>query len=214
MPAMNLPIAIAASEPFGLTLTPVRIEEERKIVEHWKLHFDVVDAVYGCQCDWSSCLALTPYGGLRYAKIDQKLRTDFVSYHNRSPIHSTGYSKENFSGLGPVIGVDCDWNLGCGFSLYGDLSGAILYGRFHVRSNHIDLFDTGVNITHLRSHIHACQPVLDVGLGVRWRTCLCDDKLLIVQLGVEEHRYFNHNQFCGYGDLSLDGVSLAVGIQF
>jgi hypothetical protein len=35
-----------------------------------------------------------------------------------------------------------------------------------------------------------------------------------LQLELEDHRYFNLNQFCGYGDLSLAGVSFGVCLEF
>ena len=51
-------------------------------------------------------------------------------------------------------------------------------------------------------------------LELRWKTCFCKNSFLILQLGLEHHRYFNHNQFCGYGDLSLDGVSFSAAILY
>jgi len=188
--------------------------ENHKNGHKWKINFNVVDVLYRCDCGCSSCFVLTPFGGLRYASIDQKLRTNFLSTMDTSFIVSKGNSKEDFLGIGPLFGIDGDWDVGCGFSLYGNISAAVLYGRFHGRSNQTDQFNTGININHLRKHIEACQAVVDSGFGVRWKTCFCEDKLLVLQLGVEQHRYFNHNQFCGYGDLSLDGASLAINITF
>lgn len=200
--------------------------------EHrWKINFDAVDVLYGCELDLYSCFTLTPFGGLKYAYIDQKLHTHFLSTTNRdssssssssssscsgcaSNTRSTGKIRQEFYGIGPLIGLDGDWNVGCGFSLYGNISLAILYGTFHVRSHGTDEFRHGTNINHTRRHTDACQTVVDAGLGVRWKTCICNNMPLVVQLGLEHHQYFNQNQFCSYGDLSLDGGSLLVGIGF
>ncbi len=184
---------------------------------HWKVDFDVVDALFGCKINLSRCFVLTPFGGLRYAQINQKLRTDFfntVSGIDSDEIRSRGHQKEDFFGVGPLFGIEGSWDAWCGFSLYGNIAISVLYGNFHVRTNQTDEFYTGININHLRKHIQACQAVFDAGLGIRWKTCFCTDKLLVLQLGLEEHRYFNHNQFCGYGDLVLDGVSLGIGIEY
>lgn len=181
---------------------------------HWNLDFNVVDVLYSCEFACSPCFVVTPFGGVRWAGIDQKLRTHFFSTVDGTSFAGQGHSREDFSGVGPVFGVDGDWSIGCGFSLYGDVALAALYGKFHVRSHFTDAFSTGTNIDHLKRHFIACQPVLDAGFGVRWRTCLCNDKLLMVQLGLEQHRYFNFNQFGGYGDLVLDGVNLSVGIEY
>ncbi len=202
--------------------------------EHrWKLDFDVVDVLYGCECDVSNCFVLIPFGGLRYARIDQRLRTHFVNTSVEVPTlnssssessssrseegtrtTSRAHQKQEFFGVGPLLGFEVDWSFGCGFSLYGDISTAILYGTFHTRSNQTDDFTDSKNIDHLKKHTQACQAVVDAGLGVRWKTCFCCDKFLLLQLGLEHHQYFNHNHFCSYGDLSLDGVSLGVGIEY
>ena len=175
----------------------------------WKLDFDVVDLLYSCPFDCSSCFTFTPYGGIRFANIDQKLHSRFLSTHNGDSIHSRGDLKEEFVGIGPMFGIDGSWGIGCGLSLYGNISAAALYGRFHVKADRTVDFHTGTNYSRLRKHICASQLALDTGFGVRWRTCFCCDKVLVLQLGLEQHRYFNLNQFCGYGDLSLDGVSLS-----
>ena len=156
----------------------------------------------------------TLFGGLRYANIDQKLRTNFVSTIDGAITTSTGKLKEEFLGIGPLFGVEGDYPIRCGFSLYGNVAIGVLYGRFHVRSKHTRVFDTGINIDHLSKHLQAYQPVVDVGVGVRWETCFCNCRRLALQLGLEHHRYFNHNQFCSYGDLSLDGLSLAIGFFY
>lgn len=205
--------------------------------EHkWKINFDVVDILYGCKFDLSNCFVLTPFGGLRYAKIDQKLRTNFIntitdiegstpssSFSNISSLKgsvnevltkSKGNIKEEFSGIGPLIGVEGSWDIKCGFSLYGNISVSLLYGIFHVRSKQADVFETGKNINHLRKHIEACQAVVDAGFGIRWKTCFCNDRFLILQLGLEQHQYFNHNRFCNYGDLSLNGVALSISHEY
>lgn len=180
----------------------------------WKIDFNAVDILYRYNGDGHPCFVLIPFGGLRYAHIDQKLRTDLVSTIDGVPFISLGQSKERFSGVGPLVGLEADWSLGCGFSLYGNLSTAVLYGTFRVSSNQTEAIDTGFNINHLDKHLEACQPVVDAGFGVRWTTCFCEDGLLTLQLGLEQHRYFNQNQFCSYGDLGLDGASLAINLQY
>ena len=182
--------------------------------QKWNVDFNEVDLIYSCASQWSPFLLSIPFGGLRCAYIEQKLRTHFVSTVNGIPTISEGNSKETFFGLGPLVGIEGDWGIGCGFSLYGNVSFALLFGRFHVRSNQTEIFTTGINRNHLRNHLDAYQAVIDAGIGIRWTTCICCDRLLIIQLGLEEHRYFNHNQFNGYGDLSLDGLTLGVNILY
>lgn len=180
----------------------------------WKINLDVVDVVYRCDCKMQTCLFLTPFGGLRGASINQKLFTRFIDTVNGIPATSNGHSKEEFLSIGPLFGVEGHWLIGCGFSLYSKISASVLYGTFRIRSNVSNESSTEINNSHLCNRIHACQPAMDVGFGLEWKKCLCSEMMIIVQLGLEEHRYFNLNQFCSYGDLSLDGLSLNISIEY
>lgn len=205
---------------------------ERSI--HWKLDFDVVDILVGRGFDVGSCFSLRPFGGLRGARIDQKLRTHFSDrndvfvdslstyYDYDSPAYSylthengksKAHGKERFLGIGPVIGLEGDWNLGCGFSVYANISAAVLYGRFHVRSHESDKFDGGEDSCDVHRRLSACQGVVDAGLGIRWLTCFCSNEVWF-QLGLEHHSYFNQNRLGCYGDLCLDGANFSAGFAF
>ncbi|WP_068468856.1 Lpg1974 family pore-forming outer membrane protein [Candidatus Protochlamydia phocaeensis] len=200
----------------------------------WKLDFEVVDLIGAREINLGSCFTLSPFGGLRWARIEQKLRSNFISnadfysgsssqifYSDFSP---SGYSSSNFStfsshnkekfwGLGPLVGVELDWNLGCGLSLYANASVAFLYGHFHVRLNESDEFVDGADFCNVKRNMCACQTVLDAGLGVRWQTCFCGS-IVWLQLGLEHHSYFNQNRFGDYGDLCLDGANFSAGFAF
>lgn len=182
--------------------------------EKWKIDFNVVDLVYRCDSDWSSCFTFSPYAGIRFAEIDQRLHTNFVSSDIGFPITSAGRIKQDFKGVGPLIGVEGNWGMQNGFSIYGNISVALLYGTSRIHSNNTEEFFTGINIDRLRNNKDAYQYVVDAGVGIRYKTCFFCDKNLVIQLGLEDHRYFNHNQFCDYGDLSLDGVSLGVSLEY
>jgi hypothetical protein len=200
----------------------------------WRLDFEVVDLLVGREFNLGSCFTLTPFGGLRGAKIEQKLRSNFAnredSYVNSSSeiffsnfnpsscaagdfTRSNGHRKQKFLGIGPLIGIEADWNLGCGFSLYANASVAALYGYFHVRLNESNEFFDGADYWNVKWNLSACEAVVDVGLGVRWHTYLCGS-LVWLQLGLEHHRYFNQNRFGDYGDLCLDGANFSAGIAF
>lgn len=182
---------------------------------NWNIDFNVVDLVYGCDYNCSPCFAVTPFGGIRYAAINQNLHVEFSNLVDGAISSSlTGRLKEDFVGIGPLIGLEADWNMGCGFSLYGGISVAALYGTFHVRSQQSEQFPIGINIDHTRKNVQACQTVVDAEFGIQWETTFCCDKCLFVRLGVEQHRYFNFNQFCGYGDLNIDGVCLGLGVNY
>lgn len=180
----------------------------------WKLDFDVVDIIFACETELSNCVTLTPFAGLKLANIQQRLNASFISTLNTIPSTSTSGVKQELRGIGPYLGFEGSFATRFGLSFYADLAVALLYGNTHVRVHGVEIFDTGTNFNRLRGHRDAYQFVLDAGIGIRWQKCFCKNKFLIVQFGLEDHRYFNHNQFCDYGDLSLDGCSLGVQLEF
>lgn len=179
----------------------------------WNLDYNVVDAFYSCDFNCSSCFGFSPYFGLRYAQIDQCINKEFITTIDSVQQLTSTRIKQDFWGVGPVFGVESDLGLGCGFSLYGNAAVGVLFGKYDVNSRREVVLDTVTNIDNLVNDPQASTVVLDLGFGVRWTTCYCD-KVVSLQIGVEEHRYFNHNQFCGYGDLSMAGVNVGVGVEF
>jgi hypothetical protein len=234
--------------------------KEREGSQHrlrWKLDFEVLDIVAGYSYDIGSCFAVRGFGGLRAARIEQKLRinskgradsyiansSSYDSYSGSSSYSSfsdsypsinseifmddlsasgysssglttgSGHGKNKLMGVGPLIGIEGDWKLGCGFSLYANASFAVLYGNFRVHFNQSEKFIDGGDFCNIKRRLHACQAVVDAGLGIRWETCICEN-IVWFQLGLEHHRYFNQNRFGDYGDLCLDGGNFSAGFAF
>lgn len=215
---------------------------------HWKIDYDVVDFIIGTPSYCvGSCFNWNAFGGVRSARINQNLRahieglSSFVNQNNLSVsttiIQSTTDIRdhEHFNGVGPEIGLNANWDLGCGFSLYGNATGAIVFGRFHdrVRSSGLSITDSetdGIptehtefnNTNRFSSHDRVCEPVLDLGLGICWCThlCYCNCETdLVLKLGWEHHQWFNHghleNFFVGVGDdLCFDGLTFSAALFY
>lgn len=179
---------------------------------HWRLNFDVVDAVIGTYYDLGSCFTVRAFAGLRGAYIDQKVKNTSANFTVETLNHT--HNKETFKGIGPVSGFEINWDLGCGWGIYANSAISGLWGRFKVDFDEVDAFPFGVNINKLRRHLDACQLVLDGGAGISWRKCFWENKEFVVKIGWEQHRYFNHNRFGEYGDLCLGGGVVSAGVAF
>ncbi len=184
---------------------------------HWNLDLDVIDLVFGYEYDLGSCFTLTPFAGLRGARIDQKLHNDDTFSSSSSvfnELFSIHENKEKFSGIGPLLGVEGDWGLGCGFSLYASASLSWLYGHFNIKQCTFDESTIFINSSRINKHLDANLAATDATVGIRWETCFCLNTQLILQVGLEHHRYFDYNRFGHYGDLSFDGVNFSAGLVF
>jgi hypothetical protein len=200
----------------------------------WKLDFEIVDVIAGREFDLGCSFALFGFGGLRGARINQKVHTNFsgpvddisvsssasfitdvisTSSSTSEFTTSTVHGKNKFEGIGPLIGIEADWKFGRGFSLYANASVAVLYGDFRVRFNEESEFIDGADFTKIKRNLEGCQAVVDAGLGIRWQTNFFS-KIVWLQLGLEHHRYFNQNRLGSYGDLCLDGANFSAGFAF
>ncbi len=180
---------------------------------HWWLHFNVADAILARNFWIGSCVYLKPFTGLRYAIIKQGLRahleTDIIAATGASVAHTTLHDKQSFWGLGPELGLEADVYIGCRWSLYASLAGAIIYGHTITKFRDKDLFTLAANTCKASGDSCTNQMVLDMAIGIRW-----EFKYLTFSAGLEDHNYFDYNHIgCG-GNLNLYGANVSAAVHF
>jgi len=184
----------------------------------WKLDFDVVDVLGAYDFNLGSCFVLRPFGGVRGARIDQKVHRGSLSstttFLTTDEVIPSSKNKEDFWGVGPIAGLAGDWNVGCGFSLYANGSVSWLYGKFDNKLFEGDRSIDTLDICIERKHLDAIITAVDTEVGIRWATCLCKNMQFVLQFGLEHHQYYNFNRIGCCGDLSFDGFNLTAGIEF
>lgn len=184
----------------------------------WNIDLDVIDLLVAYHCNCNSCFTLRPYVGLRGARIDQKLR------HGRSPNSTTfaitdnnltgTHNKQKFNGLGPLIGLETDVKVACGFSLFVNGTVSWLYGRNDVRFTNSTATIDVIDFCRIKNKIDSTLLAADASIGVRWQRCFCTNKQFFLQLSYEHHRYFDYSRIGNCGDLSFDGVQIGLGVGF
>lgn len=180
---------------------------------NWGLHFNVADAVVGRNFWAGSCVDLRPFAGVRYAQIKQNydahLVTNLISSTGPSVAVSDKVDTQKFWGFGPQLGLESDFYLGHGWSLYGNVDGAILYGHTKSTFNDSDRFDSANNTCLSTSNSCSNLWAIDAGVGVRW-----EFDYLTLKAGLEQHTYFDYNKIgCG-GNLNLYGANISAAIHF
>ncbi len=179
----------------------------------FRLHWNVADAVVGRNFWVGSCVGLKPFAGVRYAQISQTfdahLESNLISATGTSVVVSNRLDKQTFWGFGPQLGLESDFYFGRGWSVYGTLDGAILYGHTRATFDDSDRFTLANNTCLATSNSSANQWVIDAGLGLSWEI-----KLLTLKAGLEQHTYFDFNQIgCG-GNLSVYGANISAELHF
>lgn len=188
----------------------------------WTLNLNILDVELGREFCVSPCLSLRPFMGIRAAWVDQKYNVfndghiDFEFDDVSVAIGSTEdiRMKSKFSGVGVRGGLDSEWKVGCGFSLYGQVAASILWGHLDRHTSEEHFFDLDVSLgegveersfdldalvcadqNDKKSH-GGCRAITDAALGVRWKQFFdCDRIALTLSVGWEHHCFFDQNRF-------------------
>jgi len=179
----------------------------------WKVRLNLVDLELGRGFWVSRYLSVRPFMGIRFAAIRQHNQ---IYYDGGSwgANFSVTPIQPNFNGIvdlynyykgaGLRAGFDSEWNFGCGWALYGNLAGSMIYGRFHVyHDEFIRLARSPHSLTNIldsSESFRASRPILDFALGVKYSTMFCSCKYgFIAMLGYEQHLFFGQNQMWNVG---------------
>lgn len=190
---------------------------------HWKIKYDAIDLTFGRNFNILSCFDIKPYIGVRGVCIHQKLKSHLQTLFTSTLIGSNTVltdmdDKEDFWGVGPQLGFEADWKLGCDFSLYGSFAVVTYYGDVKGKNFDTDTFTQTVSVCHGKKKHCFNNIATDAALGVRWDTCVSNccgcDLNLMFKLGVEQHRIYDFSDLGSDGTLSLDGGVFAAGFNF
>jgi len=193
---------------------------------HWNVNLEQVDFALGKEYYVGKYLTLRPNGGLRADWIYQTY--DMTYNFLVVPGFPQRFNMTNrFFGLGFFAGVDSDWMLGRGFSIYGMADFATLLGFFDVdqkvrQASPLTGFDQKGSID---SSLRCGRGVLDLTLGFKWsHLCRNNSWGITLKAGYEYHVYFDQNQFSLManatkyfkpdGDLTYQGLALSGQIDF
>lgn len=138
----------------------------------WKIDLNSWDLELGRVFQMAKTFRLRPHAGVKQAWIDQNATVLYTG----NPDHPTDQYliqlKDDFSGFGLQAGLDSNWKLWQGFSFFGDLSAALLWGKFDIEQNQII---ATVPQIQLKDPIKALAPMIDAKLGFSWdQDFFCD----------------------------------------
>ncbi|MBL1175070.1 Lpg1974 family pore-forming outer membrane protein [Pantanalinema sp. GBBB05] len=148
-------------------------------------------------------LGVRVFGGVQAAAVDRTMTTelDGVDYTNGKI-----KLKNEFSGVGPRLGIEGKLLLGAGFSLFGRGAGSLMVGELSSSFNETDNdgADTVANIDYDRGG--QLVPVLEAALGVDWEAALGKSAKLNISAGYEVQQMFNVTENIRFSDAASPGV--------
>lgn len=187
-----------------------------RVSAKWSVIFNQLDFEFGKKYWVSKCFTLRPYTGLRGAWTHTNFHVksfangiESVQLGTIATIVNRNKFTNKFWGAGPLAGLQPqfvfgDW-CGCGtFSLYGNLEGALIWGKFRGRNRtfysasylfineEVPFASTQLANPIEKDNVSRMQGILDLGIGVRWEeTWCCDRYITTIDLGWEHHYWFD-----------------------
>jgi hypothetical protein len=202
------------------------------------LKLNMIDLDLGREFFVSKWMTLRPFIGLRNAWIYQTVQSNYQSPSFTSiPVYNPTtnvYSKaqNNYWGLGLHSGLNSQWGLGAGLSFFGNASFSIINGFFKLNDYQTNNLSNGAHndfVTN-KNTVHTQRVIAELATGLRWETMFADDGAHFqVQAGWEQLMFFGQNQFSNFfgslpsaagnyfanqGDLSMQGWTLSVRVDF
>ncbi|MFV0340168.1 MAG: Lpg1974 family pore-forming outer membrane protein [Parachlamydiaceae bacterium] len=215
---------------------------ELKAKQKISFAFDPVNLEFGKWiCFDCVSIVLRPHIGLQYLQYkDHRKFVDTFSFLDEGNLISgEGYSKmkQKFQGFGVRGGFDARLPLFCDISLVGSVAASIDWGRnkIHFDEQVDSMFSNGeegnqfIQNSNLSKHYHHSQTLIDLGIGFRWDTCLCDCYNIELEALWEQHQLINGSKFwanlqgneesIGFhpdmrSDLSVRGLTLKAAVSF
>lgn len=191
-----------AQEPDGGNLWATRShpnvnQEAETAAASGDFDYDVFDLEAGYGYRFNESVAIRPFGGIRWANIDQKLN---VRYDGRDFDDALVSNNLTMDGFGFRLGMDGYWHLGHGWSLFGRTAGSVMYGEFNSRLLETN-FSGADTIVNVRDHYIQAVPVLETSLGGAWQY-----ENVQFAAGYELNNWFNLGNRSMFGDNAHEGA--------
>ncbi len=198
----------------------------------WKLVYNTFDLNIGRPYYSGKLLTLRPHIGLRGSWFKQKYSATYLNgFTLFSWVDNTTF---NSWGIGPRLGFDSNWMIGCGFRIFGNAAFSLLYTYFDVKKLEEEFITTGgtaaltassfVENKKMNSQVRSNA---EASLGFGWGSYFSNNCWYIdLSLGYEFQYWPDANKdlrfvdssaagvFVSGGNLALHGVTFKVRLDF
>lgn len=169
---------------------------------HASIDFQTLDVSIGRAYYLAKSLGLRPFIGAKGAWIDQHFHIHYTGGDIPAGQEYRIEDHNDFKGGGLLFGIESYWELGSHFSLFGNLSGALLIGHFDLKQNQVQL--NGVKTIDLDSDFNLLSPTVDLILGFSWDRNFANDRCHFgLSAGFESQYWWRQNQMEHFTDSSF-----------
>ncbi len=183
----------------------------------WMLHFNIFDWELGRAFWVSKALSLRPFIGLKGGWIHQSIHTTWHNPNLSLPQYAgatpfdTGkeHLTNNFCGVGPCGGLNTKWNLYVRptslLNLFGDFSGAIMWGRWSFGDQYKN--DIHQKVTIKTAPFSSGASMFRAMMGLGWDASFNRERFWFsTRIGYEMQFWLNQLQFYSFDTGRLSNV--------
>lgn len=184
----------------------------------WKLAMNMLDWEASHTFKPTPALTLTPKIGIKGGTINQSMNVNWFD----EVYSATEIVTNNFTGIGPSFGLNANWNMTKGLNLVGDVSTALMYGRWNETDTYhrpAAIFGviTGETIYTTMNQSKLGTLMMDYYVGLQWvhegRSKVSVDLGYEMQYWAGQLRWMAVQQFPPLGDLTLQGATCGITID-
>ncbi|MBS0607662.1 MAG: hypothetical protein JSR57_11990, partial [Verrucomicrobia bacterium] len=219
---------------FSTIASPVFNEliNAKKAKSDIELHLNLLDWELGREFYTGKHLTVRPFGGLRTGWVNQNWKTKYFDPGSFQQVPLNAFQvklKQDFWGIGLRGGLDTEWHLISGLSIYGNGALSLLYGFFkdvRLENSFSNAGAKGRNLYGVNSK-RCEQAITELQLGLRWDQMFSHDRFHFrIQTGWEHMMFFDHNHLFVFldpnsanlseygGNLSFQGWTTSVRFDF
>lgn len=146
----------------------------------WTLNFNLLDLEIGRPYYLGRKLIFSPYFGLRSGWIDQKYDVFDIYFLNTSAPNINAFinAKEDTWLLGPRVGVDSNWLIGCDFRIIAGIAGSLTYQNFKTNISKQEPIQPDVknfSSRYYKRNVNRITPNAEASLGLGYGRYFCRD---------------------------------------
>ena len=172
----------------GYSLVPLWLNEQPTLLIRqqasgkWDCKYNMMDAHLAKPYHVSRMLIFNPHFGLRGGWINQTLSADFDDFTQTSTSRTLFHGKNNFWGIGPRVGIDTSWLLGCEWKLFCNVAASVLAGTFNTAQK-VDYPSSNLSSRSFTHDFNMNVPNFDVAVGFDWGFYFFDKKYYLDLMG-------------------------------
>lgn len=197
---------------------------------NYKVDFNVLDFGLGRTFNVNECFLFRPHFGFKATWQKLKYNVEYVTPFNSvlSQVN-TIQATQDFDGIGLRAGFDAAWKFSPCFSIVGNFAMSAVYSdldssRYDTVQNSVEgvLQGDPTIIANTKNDVCTLIPVLELFLGIRWDTTVCDCYDMFVKIGWENQVWFDYNNVVRFnfdshgphGNFTLQGLTVGAGMSF